>query len=83
MALHLVVAAANDLRVPNFPNFAVGKGNGQNHAFVLLLIHNKYSYNNVSIFFTHRLRRFGDHVGNGLLGSILLVEASRILLVLR
>ena len=52
MALHLVVAAANDLRVPNFPNFAVGKGDGENHAFILLLVHNNYSYNSVSIFFT-------------------------------
>ena len=34
MALHLVVAAANDLGVSNFPNFALGQWNGENHAFL-------------------------------------------------
>lgn len=34
MALHVVVAAANDLGVSNFPNFALGQWNGENHAFL-------------------------------------------------
>ncbi len=31
MALHLVVAARNDVGAPNFLNFALGEGNRENH----------------------------------------------------